>query len=615
MQKRRLLISGGWAALLLSGIAAGAPLHAQTALSVSLSASVTSPAPVGSIVTWTASATGSSAGNVWYRFRMCEVGAASRSGTAVPAVGRRLPPRVHCTTDSYSMVRDYGPVNTLNWTISEHEGDYEIEISARDLDNGATALAAAPFEFTPRVTGGAPVINPTANPLVFLYSAPSCPAGSSMRVQFEGPDGFLQSTNSKTCDGRTMNFYIAGMQAQTVYFVQHVVENGGQDATGPLLTQATPATTFTMGARTVRVSPPASMVNPIILQARFGWPAATDAMGNLLWYSLQDISMISRPEPGGLFLGWFEGSTVDTAHQIIREFDLAGTVLRETNAARVSEQLTAMGMHPIIAFHHEVRGLPDGGILALAATERILTDVQGPGPVDVLGDIILVLDRNLQVQWAWDTFDHLDPHRLATLKETCTASSGGCPPIRLAALANDWTHGNSVQLTPDGNILYSARHQDWVIKIDYRNGAGTGDILWRLGKDGDFQFISGDPYPWFSHQHDANIDASGNLKVFDNGNVRNAADPSANSRGQVIQIDEVNHTAIVLINANLGDFSIALGAAQGLPDGNFHFHLGFIATSNSTRIVEVDPSGNIVYDMGIGELQYRSFRMQDLYSP
>jgi hypothetical protein len=185
----------------------------------------------------------------------------------------------------------------------------------------------------------------------------------------------------------------------------------------------------------------------------------------------------------------------------------------------------------------------------------------------------------------------------------------------LAALANDWTHGNSVQLTPDGNILYSARHQDWVIKIDYRNGAGTGDILWRLGKNGDFQFLSSDPYPWFSHQHDANMDASGILKVFDNGNLRNAADPTANSRGQVFQLDEVNHTATPLVNANLGDYSMALGSAQALPNGNYHFHLGYIPTNNSTRIVEVDHTGNIVYDMTIVELQYRSFRMQDLYSP
>jgi hypothetical protein len=365
----------------------------------------------------------------------------------------------------------------------------------------------------------------------------------------------------------------------------------------------------------VNIPPASSLPNPVLLQARFGNPAATDLNGNLLWYSLQNISFMSRPEPGGLFLGWFEGSTVDTAHQILEEFDLAGTVLRQTNAARVNEQLAAMGMHSINSFHHEVRGIPGWGILVLGAEERILTNVQGPGPVDVLGDMILVLDSNLQVEWAWDTFDHLDTTRLATLNETCTNVTGGCPPILLAPVANDWTHGNSLQLTPDGDILYSARHQDWVFKIDYQNGQGTGNIIWRLGKGGDFQYQSSDPYPWFSHQHDANIDANGIVTAFDNGDVREATDPTADSRGQVIQLDQVNMTATLMVNADLGAYSTALGSAQSLPDGNYHFHLGYILPSNTTQIVEVDSLGQIGYDMGIGEIMYRSFRMQDLYTP
>src|SRR5262249_23542339 len=154
---------------------------------------------------------------------------------------------------------------------------------------------------------------------------------------------------------------------------------------------------------------------------------------------------------------------------------------------------------------------PDGRILALAASERILTDVQGPGDVDVLGDTIVVLDANLQLLWAWDTFDHLDTHRVALQGETCVQAANGCDTFYLAPTANDWTHGNSLQLTPDGNILYSSRHQDWVIKIDYRNGEGNGDILWRLGKDGDFQMLSDDPSPWFSHQHDASIGEDGTV--------------------------------------------------------------------------------------------------------
>ena len=42
--------------------------------------------------------------------------------------------------------------------------------------------------------------------------------------------------------------------------------------------------------------------------------------------------------------------------------------------------------------------------------------------------------------------------------------------------------------------LLSMRHQDWVVKIDYRNGGGNGDILWRMGVDGDFQIASSSVY-------------------------------------------------------------------------------------------------------------------------
>jgi hypothetical protein len=133
--------------------------------------------------------------------------------------------------------------------------------------------------------------------------------------------------------------------------------------------------------------------------------------------------------------------------------------------------------------------------------EQILTDVQGPGPVDVMGDMIIVFDQDLQVLWTWDAFDHLDKHRLATLNEICTPTNGLCPPFYLAPQANDWLHGNALDLTTDGNLLYSSRHQDWVIKIDYNNGAGSGNVLWTLGKDGDFSIRSTAPYMWFSHQH------------------------------------------------------------------------------------------------------------------
>jgi hypothetical protein len=44
---------------------------------------------------------------------------------------------------------------------------------------------------------------------------------------------------------------------------------------------------------------------------------------------------------------------VDRAHQIVREFDLAGNTLLETNAAPVNEQLALMGKRTISGFHHD----------------------------------------------------------------------------------------------------------------------------------------------------------------------------------------------------------------------------------------------------------------------
>jgi arylsulfate sulfotransferase len=207
--------------------------------------------------------------------------------------------------------------------------------------------------------------------------------------------------------------------------------------------------------------------------------------------------------------------------------------------------------------------------------------------------------------------------------ESCTYPGGlACAPFYLSKQANDWLHGNSLQLTPDGSILYSARHLDWVIKIDYHNGAGDGTVLWRLGKDGDFQIASSDPSPWFSHQHDANFEADGTtLLVFDDGNARFATDKNAHSRGQALSIDEKNRTATLLLNADLGSYSQALGSAQKLPNGDYHFDDGFIFVVDSSgkantiaQSVEVDQNGKLVYGIQFAGPEYRSIRMRDLYT-
>ncbi len=103
--------------------------------------------------------------------------------------------------------------------------------------------------------------------------------------------------------------------------------------------------------------------------------------------------------------------------------------------------------------------------------------------------------------------------------------------------------------------------------------------------------------------------------LFDDGDVRRVADPSAHSRGQVLVLDEQNMIATPILNADLGDYSAALGSAQQLPNGNYHFDQGWLQPSNTSQAIEMDPWGNQVYALQLSSPAYRSFRLTDLYTP
>jgi hypothetical protein len=364
-----------------------------------------------------------------------------------------------------------------------------------------------------------------------------------------------------------MNFYLAGLQANTNYQVAHTVSEGKRWIGGPTLSLTTGAvlrqiTGPTFPTETVQTFPINDSQDSILLQGPLNSiPFATDLSGNIVWYYPKTLTFLTHPERGGHFFG-IANSGTDSSGSVLREFDVAGTTIKETNAANVNAQLAALGKRQIGVFHHDARSLSNGNIITLGTVEQILTDVQGPGPIDVIGDMIIVLDSNLQVLWTWDTFDHLDVTRKAVLGETCK-NSGACMSHFLAPDGNDWTHGNSVAETPDGNLVFSVRHQDWVIKINYDSGYGDGRIVWKLGKDGDFIIQSDDSFPWFSHQHDVNFLGDNiTLTLFDNGNTRKVSDPQANSRGQVLLVDEQNFMASHVLNADLGVFSPAVGSAQ-----------------------------------------------------
>jgi hypothetical protein len=361
---------------------------------------------------------------------------------------------------------------------------------------------------------------------------------------------------------------------------------------------------------------------------------ATDLEGNVVW-ALSSPGFLTRILPGGRFLVLAEAANSQNdikRWQAVREVDLLGDTLRETNASRVAEQLASRGIRSkcmkdgeqcVSGFHHEAIRLPNGHTLVIAGLERMFPDgAQGSkDPVDVMGDLVIDLDPDFQVSWVWNSFDHMDVARKSLGDEKCKLGPGsdGCASVFLAATANGWLHSNALNYIPgSGDFLISIPEQDWVVKIDYKDGKGTGKVLWRVGLDGDFKAKSDDPYPWFSYQHDVGFDPPGSnrLIVFDDGDRRKKKDPKANNRGQVWELDEQAMTATLVVNADLGVYSPAVGSAQSLSGGGFSFESGMVnPASVSSRATEVGADGKIVYAQQTdGAASYRSFRVPDLYT-
>ena len=596
------------------------------------STSLPSPQRLGTTVTVTASATDTDPGTISYRY---EIG--------------------HVAGSTLTLVRDFSVTGAFIYTPMEQgAGNYRIVVTARNNSTGNTAASSIPnFKFTSPVVSNAPVITPTANVLTALFSSPPCAAGGTlMRASIQRSGAIPSYTNWRKCPaGRNVDFIIAGMRGQTLYSINSQTLIGGTVSAGPKVTftTGTPPASLATGTIIVPFTSQDSSAERFFLMSLTSpnLSEAVDLGGAPVWY-YQDPTgttpTLTRPLLGGNILMYANGaSSVGTSvnnSQILRQIDLAGNIIRETNASRIGEQVAALsgitsscqvGGTDCLggALDHEALGLPNGNTMAELSEEKIFTDgTQGSSPtnpVDIIGDIIVELDSNWQVIWYWRAFDHLNANRAAVLGETCVNNQGGCPPVILTTgIAQDWLHGNAIYYTPsDGSILFSMRHQDWVIKIAFSDGAGNGDTVWTLGKGGDFTINSSDPYPWFSHQHDAGFvsDGTTTLALFDNGNTRVSPPPlgvgHGDSRGYVLTLDQVNLVATPVLLADLGFFSNALGTAELLANGDYHFEAGLAASNPSySQAIEVFPNATLGFTMQLnGVRDYRNFRMTSLYIP
>src|SRR5579862_6228026 len=334
---------------------------------------------------------------------------------------------------------------------------------------------------------------------------------------------------------------------------------------------------------------------------------------------------VPAPSGGGAVPILVAGMKGNTQYHMRASFEATGTTTSVFTDVDHTFTTTAYpaGNITVLGNHHDFAILPNGHLIIIAATQQSLTLTGNTSPTAVLGDVIIDLDQNHKPVWLWNSFDHLYVNR---------------HPM---AFPPDWTHTNAVVYSPDDKaLMISMRHQAWILKINYNDGAGDGSILWKLGYQGDFALQSGtynsmDPQDWFNAQHDPNIistTTAGTLDVmmFDNGNQRvlqasplvlcgTSGAAACESRVPVIHLDENAKTADVTWLDKLDPlFSFFGGNARLLANGNIEFDecAATPLPNDNAAVFEVTKTNppTTVWTMQItGQYAYRVTRIGSLY--
>jgi arylsulfate sulfotransferase len=510
-----------------------------------------------------------------------------------------------------------------------------VALAASPQQNYATAVVSiiAPAQVTCPFELG--------NPQVAQYSL-YLPAPGTMDVQFGTTTNYGLNTwqvPTPSANGGEVQTYVAGMLGDTLYHMraQVTLNNGAtyNDADHTCMTDLPPTTSAVQITTPSGATPqPGIEMWNTILPTNDTQAFATDLSGNVIWtysYSHTSADLIQGIQllPNGnllmviSYLSSLTGAQSSSVINEIREVDLAGNTVSSLTMDTLNQKLAAGNfrdaegnVYQLGSFHHAVLPLPNGHMVLLATYTRQFSNLEGTtGTTSVIGDALVDVDQNFNPDWVWNTFDHLDINRR---------------PMNFP----DWTHSNGMLYsTDDHNLLLSMRHQNWIIKINFLDGTGSGDVMWRLGEGGDFKLVGAtDPTDWFYAQHGMSYftpNTTGDFRIglMDNGNDRLfptgpvLCQPYAATTAQcystmpLLDINETNMTATMIAHYVPPDtyFSFFGGNAELLANGDIE--VDFCGTLRGAIVQELDSQAQNVVWQGYtpNADQFHVYRLPSLY--
>ena len=215
--------------------------------------------------------------------------------------------------------------------------------------------------------------------------------------------------------------------------------------------------------------------------------------------------------------------------------------------------------------HHDYERLVNGNTLVMMfelLSPEFTAKVKGGTPSDddppqMFSDVVREIAPNGSVVYEWKAWEHLDPEQDAI-----------CP----LEDRKEWTHGNSINVTPEGDLIVSFRR---ISTVGIVNKA-TGEFTWKWGRG------------QIDHQHHPTWLDSGNILLFDNGFHRPRA-----SFSRVIEVDPKTGEIGWEYKGTppLSFYSQAVSSADRLPNGNT-----LICEGSPGRIFEVTHEKEIVWE-------------------
>jgi hypothetical protein len=327
--------------------------------------------------------------------------------------------------------------------------------------------------------------------------------------------------------------------------------------------------------------------------------------GQIVWYFQNDHQVFTLAQEDNLNLVFNElGENVGYA---MKEIAPDGTILHSVNDTLADGELCA----PHGRWNHEMLLRPGHKVWTIGADIR---------PVVISGNNTLQTGGTIE-EWDIDKgtvtrllnlFDILDPVTDRTQDSNLTTGFfwQGCQD-QYQGKTEDWTHSNSLDVFPNGDILMSNRYLNQVIAIK----PDFSGVIWKLGGVGsDFTFPN--PSDQFYHQHFVKILPNGNIILFDNGNLRPVDQGGEYSRAEELKLDfdTMEATKVWECRYTPDLFCSAVGSAIRLSNGDTVVDFGVDPVAEDPpifRVVEADPDGNPVAITTISspgkDIQYRAF--------